>query len=923
MQAYPIYALTNADTLYGVLNGIAALMRSHSFSNAIAIFGLLGFFWAVVLMAMHRNASRVIIYLIGITLFIHFGLRQSVRVQVISQMDGKTYAIEHVPALIAIPASWMSTLGFEGARLVDAAYASTAGMPTALTMTGGQPFSITNQLLQDASTYELQDPYLRSSLIHFMADCGVPMIANGRLPLKVLFGSGNIWSLFSAQAVNPALETVYYGSEAAPIPYGDVLTCPAVYQKIDASFPAAQKQMLAQLSPTLTAGITSELFQSVLQYHVNNTTYSPSAGDYLQQAALIGLLNGSVQRYLVGRSGNSALLHNLAVEQATRATELNWQTTAQVFARTFGYLYTVIQLLVYAVAPILCLLAVFPNGMKTLGKRYVMLLAWFPLTFMMLAITNDLIVSWTHNELGNVFGSFGGLARTSQALITLKAAKLQAVGAYIVSLVPLLSWAILQGGQYAISQIITHSGAQTFGHQAGQVAASGNMSLDNQQYSNTSANKSNFVKQVDIGAVPVTSNISGGSGLNRAHFGGATSSRSGQLDAIQFSQHLQTQASVSGGDSRQTDNGGSLNTGGGFSDQANVNQSVSNATETRIGGGLRLQGLKKESVDAMLKAASGSGIPLNETTANAVAEDLAEGKIASEEAVKAAAKGDTQQATQLKAETQNFYQRAMEKIKNAPWYEKAAAGAIIGAGMVALFGSGVGEAATLGFAAAESSGAALGAAAAEEGLSAEVIAGVNSSAQTVAASGVAAGVGGIASKLSPLKSGAQKIAASGAVSGVLQSLLGGLSGEITESYYGTHGTNLDTGYSAKSHKNAENREGYSNNQRVDQNQQISSSTAYSETYQVPGEAYYRALNIQSSDAISLSPIEKAKQQIEKMNFDMAAASLQVQEKIANEQAAAKTWEGDVRESIKDRGGINQLPRTEQQKKAGDYYVRDE
>ncbi len=39
---YPIYALTDANTLYGIVNGIAALMNSVMFKDALICFGLLG-----------------------------------------------------------------------------------------------------------------------------------------------------------------------------------------------------------------------------------------------------------------------------------------------------------------------------------------------------------------------------------------------------------------------------------------------------------------------------------------------------------------------------------------------------------------------------------------------------------------------------------------------------------------------------------------------------------------------------------------------------------------------------------------------------------------------------------------------------------------------------------------------------------------
>lgn len=929
--AWPIYALSNADTLYGVLNGMAALMSSRSFANALIIFGLMGFFWAIVLAAMHRNYTRLIIYLLTVTVFIQFALKQQVNVEVISQTDGKTYAVSHVPTLIALPASWMSTLGFEGARSVDAAYATVAGMSPDLTLTSGKPFSISNQLLQDASHYRLQDVYLRASLIHFIADCGVPMLAQGSLSLTDLLGSHNVWSLFNTTSLNPALETVDYGNEKQPVPQGRVMTCLQAYQAINSRLSAAQNQMIKQLSPELGAGVAAELFQSVLAYHASNHLYSPSPGDYLQQAALLDLLNGPVQRYLASSTHSAALMQHLAVEQATRATELNWQTTAEVFARTFGYLYTVVQLLVYAVAPILCLLAVFPGAMRTLGKRYVMLLAWFPLTFMMLAISNDLIVSWTHNEVGNVFGQFGGLAQHSQALITEKAAKLQAVGAYIVSLVPLLAWAILEGGQYAISQIITHSGAQTFGHQAGLVAASGNMSLDSQQYHSVSANKFSTTQQVDIGAVPVSSQISGGDTLNRAHFGGASVSRNSLPDMMQFSDSIQSQSSEGVGETSQVDRSGSVADGSGLSDQANVSESLANTTETRLGGGLNLsaanidgKALKaagQRSAEAVMAAAKKWGVPMTAAMAGSIGMGMANAEAASELSVQAQQQGKIDEADEYRQLSQHMMQDVLKPLKYAD-YKGVVIGGLVAAGAVGLLASGVGVlgAAAEGIAegaAAAMTGESLAIAATEEGIAAaEMEAGmaeeVGEAAQGVkVAEEAAASQGSKAGKW--LKKGA------------LGGFLNGVSGQLNQSYSGSHNTRLDDNYSANHHLNADKRDSYSDSQKTDQHQQVSTSTSRHHSYSMPDAQYYRQLNMVGEDAgvkQSMSPIHKAQQQIQQADATKQITADELKAQIDRIRGRADTWGDAARKSIKQRSGINQLPKSDQQKKAGDYRVTE-
>ena len=154
---YPIYALTDANTLYGVINGIAALMNSMMFKDALICFGLLGLLFIIIFTAVQGTYKRLAYYLFGMSIFVSMALNAQVSVQIVSELSGETYEVNNVPGILAVPASWMSILGHDGAKIIDQAYASVGGMKSNLTLTGGTPFSISNQLMEDATTYHIKD----------------------------------------------------------------------------------------------------------------------------------------------------------------------------------------------------------------------------------------------------------------------------------------------------------------------------------------------------------------------------------------------------------------------------------------------------------------------------------------------------------------------------------------------------------------------------------------------------------------------------------------------------------------------------------------------------------------------------------------------------------------------------------------------
>ena len=766
--------------------------------------------------------------------------------------------------------------------------------------------------MQDASTYRIKDPYLKSSLIHFIADCGVPAIAENKLSVSHLIKSSNIWGLFSPGILNPSIETVSFGpfddKTTPPNARGTVLTCPEAYTAINNALPEAKNRMQSYFLKNYSAGVTTNLFAAVLNFNAKSGTYNPTPQEYLQQAGLINLLKGPVQKYMAASSKDASMLQAIAVNQAVNATETSWETSAEVFQQTFGYLYSMVQILIYAVAPILFLFAVFPGGMKILLKRYVILLAWFPFTFIMLAIANDLILAWTQSEIGNVFTNFSGLASDSQELISAKAAKMQEVGAYIVSIVPLLAWSILEGGQYAMSHIITHSGAEKWGNQAAETATSGNISLGNESFGNVNANKFNTASQVDIGAMPVSSNVMGGDSLLKANFGGQNAVLNGAPDMFSDRGHTGVQHADNMSQSANVDMGGSYTNSNGISDTANISEGIGNTTTTGGKMDLGISAAGSRASQALLGAAAGAGLAMSVGTANAVGMDMAQGKAMSEKAYQAGLDGNDAEKSQYQQESKGFFSEAIDKMESMPWYEKATIGAALGVAAVAAFGTGIGEA---GLAAGAVGAAAEGGAAELGGTalgSAAVDAGVSDGLESSVISRTEGGMGiGRALK-------------GGAIGSALGGLAKGVSGGIDESYRGDHSSRIDNQFSSRDGLSGDTKQGYSNTHRVDEQTSITHSESGDAQWSEPNEDFYNAMGYGSGGTTPVSSLESANKSFSHGKYNIQQASGQTQDKISGLSQRGKSLTSGVKESIQNRDGINQIPRSNQQVKAGSYRV---
>ena len=907
-DAYPLYAMLDANTLQGVLNGIAALANSGMYRDLLLSFGLGGLGWMIILSATKRGTTAIIRYLLIAGLLISFVMGHKVSVQVIGQMDGKTYEVNNVPAVIAVPASWMSRLGFEGAKLIDTTYAAHRNMNADLTLTGGMPFSIMSQIMKDASTYRIRDPYLRSSLIHFIVDCGIPAIASGKLSMTQLIKSNNVWDLFSTKIVNPALETVTFGDETAPIPSGQVVTCTEAYTTLNTILPKSQTSMVKNLSKGFMAGITAGVFKDAITYNASSKLYNPTPGSYLQQAAILNLLNGPVQQYMGAKSKSAMLIQSFATSRAVAATETGWQTTGAIFAKTFGYLYSVMQILIYAVAPILFLFALFPGAMKIIFKNYVILLAWFPLTFIMLGIVNNLILGWQHTDIGNVFGNFGGLVRDSQALVTAKAANMQAVGAMLVSMTPMMAWMLLKGGQYAMTMMLGHTGSEKYGQGAAEMATGGNISTDIISDHNTNLDKQNLSRSTDIGAMPVTSNVAGAQALLRANAGGQQMMLNNAPDMMNMSHGQSTNDQFNASDSTATDTGGSMTTSDGFSESADVSQGHSNALSTNINGGFQAGNLIKSTAGALMAKAALGGVILSEATATGAATDLVDAKMAGNASASAAEAGDSAGAQSFAQESKNLISGAMTKLEDtwsgAPWYDKGLIAGVVAAGTIAAFGTGIGEAAAVTAGAAEVGGAALGEVTAAEGTS-----GVASSVvgEEAATAETAAGAEG-ASKLSKLKKAG------------LLGLAGGLAAGISEEYSGRSESKVGDLYGSKQGVSGDTKSGFSSSHKADHSSTLGTDSSARSNYQAPNDDFFSALG-ETGTTAPPTHLARAQQTYNQQQYDIKHTSADVQDKIHSLREGTDAWRTKVNMAVDNHKGLNQLSKSDLQKDAGNYDVK--
>ena len=654
IDTWTLYTFGNGDIIAGILFGLQSLVKSKIFVNLINLMMLMGF---GSLILSHITEGKLLLtstvkyfLLTAILLRMLFGLTISVGL-IDSVNPQHDQVISDVPFLMGAPASFLSGFGHIVAAQLDEAYSQHAGLPLSLTMTGGNregasgaPFSIVAQMLMDGAHYSIEDPSLKDSLTHFMVDCVTPLIGSGYLSTHQLLTSDNLWGLLEVSHINPAIMTVYYDHNE-PSFLGLVVTCRHGYELLNRDLQVEKPNFVSKWGQDITTGAAASLFQTVLTYTARESHYAPTPASYLQQAAMLSIFQGPSLNLMAMQSHSPLLMQRLSMQQAIQSAQTSWTTTAAIFQATFGYLYAALQVLVYAMAPMVMALMVFPGLRVLIMKRYLQLLAWFPVTLILLAVTNDILVYWSAQTLSQVWRDHSGLSMVGAPFVSARAANMAAVGAWLMTLVPMIAWGLVAGFNIAMNNLLNSVGTQTLASSAATQMVTGNVALNNQAYDNLTANKFSSLMKTDIGAMP-TSSYGAGTSINEEDNLGGLSVLKNSSHAMHSKQVTrQTIRTQYAADSQSATDQKSLSHTAESSESASASAEAINRTTSRLHAGIKGGAIAGAASAYLQKVLADKNYhAVDNATVGQVADDIQTATLASADADDAQEKGDSQQA---------------------------------------------------------------------------------------------------------------------------------------------------------------------------------------------------------------------------------------------------------------------------------------
>lgn len=497
---WTIYAFSNADAVGQALRAVANFVASSMFRNMVLFLAVTGTLVIAGSSGFSPGMGRKFIgYMVSIVLLGYVLVGGggkgpiTVNVEVYDTVDGKWVSPMTVPAIMGVPAAMISTAGFEIMRQVEASFGA---LPAGLKMSNGAPFNLAATLINDASKAKITDSNLSSSLAMYVQDCFIPAVARGEKDAATLLTSTDF--INDLKYSNKALMVNSFLPDGTP----NLVNCDSGHKLIvdavnQGGTAADYLREASAWASTPALSVVNSAADTIAQWATGDNGQGGAA--LIKQSAVLASFSGAF-RQAAAQTGNSDFLTGLAITQAHEAQLNSWVTGAEIFNRTMGYIFAILQVFVYAITPLILAAAIIPSLGMSLLKNYCQILLWMAIWQPMLAIVNFIVLAMQQADLQGVLatGTKYGFTMGNMGIITQKTSNMRAAATFVGTMVPALAWAMVKGS-IDISRVIGSAVGENFAQGAANTVTTGNYSLNSASMDSFTANKHSVGATFDAG----------------------------------------------------------------------------------------------------------------------------------------------------------------------------------------------------------------------------------------------------------------------------------------------------------------------------------------------------------------------------------------------------------------------------------------
>lgn len=521
---YSLETIGSGEMLWTLFNAIVSLLSpdGESLMEAFLKLGTAIGSVSAIGYTVFRNELRPFLTWFISSQIIIFGLLSPVATLVIKDiLTGQVRTVSNVPFALAFTASTLSNVGTGITKAVEKVfqaspnYAGGRGFYSkgfkqqsfdqlAYSRTG---FMFASHVMAQMKGVQLENDDLAENLKEFVNQCVVyDALIGTNYTMHDLKRSDNIWGLVSRTAsqlrgfawreVERTPDGTFVNSRGT-----EIITCRVGVQRFNRMWEKANDSYVTRFQDKLceqfgihrdSTHALSHGVASSLPGALNKLTHSAkTAAEHLQQQVMISSVLMSNDRKSMELGGSP----NFEVRRAYLQQRDTYQTIGQTIAQTLPSLKNVLEGLVYALFMFVVLLAMFPGGWGVL-TFYTKILLWLQLWPPLFSILNFIMTESLSSAASSAIGTADGITIANMVGLSNIAQDMAATAGYLSSMIPILSWALIERGGYAFVSMA--SGILGISQQAASSAAleksTGNYSFGNVSLQGTQAYNSNMLK---------------------------------------------------------------------------------------------------------------------------------------------------------------------------------------------------------------------------------------------------------------------------------------------------------------------------------------------------------------------------------------------------------------------------------------------
>ena len=468
-----VFTVGGGEYLVNTFNALAAWSGSGGYKALIRVVMVMGFAWALLIMAWNMDAKSGLKWFMQSTLMYMVMMVPTVTVKITDRTNpsvaGATVA--NVPVGIGLIAGFTSQIGDYLTRSAETVFT----MPSALNYShGGIIYGA--KLLDATQGLRIDDPVLATNLNEHFKQCVFYDVLLGRKTMNDLTRTGDMLAAIGPGSVSLSQQFIFADGSS------NIQTCESAYNLIVARwndhYNAALPRIAAQFFPGIDTGtaqtkLTSDL-ASVGSAGLGGV--GTSAQQLIRQAMFINAMADA--RGSFGNSAAQSAIDSFAQNRADIQTRNTYSTIAAGAMKWVPLLNIVLTVVFYAMFPVIFLLMLMPNSGPGVAKGYVTgffyLSAWGPL----FAVLNMIFMNrWSSSmtawrDAGLTAANFSGVEAINQDA--------GALAGYMIMSVPFIAAGMARGAMAISSHSASFlSPSQRAAEEAAQEKTTGNYAYGN------------------------------------------------------------------------------------------------------------------------------------------------------------------------------------------------------------------------------------------------------------------------------------------------------------------------------------------------------------------------------------------------------------------------------------------------------------